>query len=1055
MTSNSSSDVFYYFFRHEDASASLPISAFRSIACQLLHRYKSNPALVTLVLSIMENGRESIGSQSSTMFDVLEVLQGALKMLRSTYIILDGLDECANVGSLIKNIQRLLEIPTIRILLFSRPNIYDLLQVIPEEDRLNFGQNGVNDDIEIYLTRNIEKLAQENRLLPKADLQEYVKHLALGANKMFLWAKLMIYYLRSPALTRSMIDQLIWSIILPEGLGTMYERIFTIMSRSSKPQQHLATRILSWILYNRQTLSVESLQIVVAPISELGHEIGESWPDFSNLVPVITCGLVVPQGPNTSSGFSLVHLSAWEYLKMWRPSSPELSDTDLLRPTEATSNLELAKTCLQLLLHRGLRGKPPTGLKQLEKDPPMIAYAAKYWIDHLASSHAADANSIWDHGRFSKTLKDVLGVVSAFLASTNAVAAFFEVFYRDRSFSPGCRMSSALEGHLRALCHWIQWIQEFDTLGPAVAASRQVLSKLLTFCNEMKDFNNLWASKLSLDPLLIWSDALVFNSSRFLPSSDYSSRSSYVPSSHNTANHSSRSLCHISTTSKDTNVLGVLSIWPSKTYESFWQELDPYAAYSQVETFCTDWIARYELWSTEHANKLLLEITIPMDTSEVVLQMKQSFRHESDASWKTSFPLSISSDGLYLCILRTLYRLQLPSSRTVSTWKSIVLPLDTVPSTQDKWDGRLRQFDPENIHIKPLPVSLRLLHRDWYTYCTIFSPDGRFLLFADHQVPFKRNLIMFGNINDIDAGLKAISSTLLYRPRSELRFVEFHPTLQIVVFLCGELYIWKFDTYGKAPPTWVDYLRKLSHSEPPSRLEVQDDLLGGSASGSRSKITGLCFSLCGRYISVALDHKSIIVSLADAHLFVQPNRLLPDPETACKPEATQVIRSGVMSIDSILASESSHATPTFGNSLEHNRLQQGLVLNLSSSTNLSARSCEIIGGNVIEQTAHILELPSSVTPTKVITKTHVEDASNPEKLSIIFNKSLEQGYSMNDDCKEIFPAIVSIPRPNIALVQHSRPWDMKPSSGVQYLSNEGSTEFEAIDEPSKKRRIGN
>lgn len=196
------------------------------------------------------------------------------------------------------------------------------------------------------------------------------------------------------------------------------------------------------------------------------------------------------------------------------------------------------------------------------------------------------------------------------------------------------------------------------------------------------------------------------------------------------------------------------------------------------------------------------------------------------------------------------------------------------------------------------------------------------------------------------------------------------------------------------------------------------------------------------------------------------NRLESGSGLARDPVNVQVTRTGVMSIAAVLSAEDPPVTATFGDSIEQNRLQNGLVLNFSSTANLSARSREIIGGDVVEQTVHLLELPSSVASTKAIAKTHVEDASNPGQLSIILNKGLEQGYDMNSDHTEVFPAIVSIPRPNIVLTQRSRPYlpdnTRSPVSssigtllpGLRYL-NGADTERWEIDGPSKKRRIGN
>ncbi|KAF2124263.1 hypothetical protein P153DRAFT_426699 [Dothidotthia symphoricarpi CBS 119687] len=857
---SSEPNVFYFFFRDDTSLLSRPISAYRSILSQFLHRNSDKQPIVDKFSSVLDNGQKQVGQLVSSEPELIDLLRICLSSLDRTYIILDGVDECNNTKSLIKVIESLGKLSAVRILIFSRPNVHGLTRLIPEQDRLAFGQHEVNDDIRLYLSRSLESMAREHRLHPNADLNQYVQHLVVGADKMFLWAKLMISYLQSPALTCSMIEKLIWNITLPEGLEIMYDRIFDIIGQSPTHQRELATRILSWVIYSRRELSIIDLQTVVASTLNDADAVCEVWPNFVEVVPMVTCGLVTCQKTYGSSNFNLIHLSASEYITEWKPSSLQPSSVDLLRPSKVTANLVLATSSLQLLLRAGRREQPSNGLNSGLHHQPMVAYAARHWISHLDSSIITNPDTIWDHGRLCKSFKELQKSLSSFLTSSKVVATFVDVFYQAEYLGHELRVQSPLNRKLRTVLEWTEWVQTSTFLDSSSQELQSTLTMIRAFCNEMMTFVDQWESKLVNNPSPVWSDALIFRSTRFLPQSDLTSTTSFAPRKVKIAGVSSRPLCHISVTSKDTDVLGVLSIWPSERYEKFWRNLDPYAAYSQVETFCNDWTAHYELWSTDGSKQLIFKVTIPLEAFEVALQMRQGFRHEHDVSWKTSFPTTISPDGLTLSVLRTLYQFSRSSLGSEPAWKKTVLPLHSIDCMRQKWGNDLEVFDPNNSFVKNLPTSLRLLSRDWYTYTITFSPDCRYLLFSDHQVPFKRNLILFGNLNNGRSQPDILSLTVLNTAKAELRLTIFHPTSPLIAFVCSQsAWIWNFGVEASSSLSRIHF-----RPEAPETLNASLSQVSGHMAAEiplDSKIIAMSFSLCGKYISITLEHGSVVVPL--------------------------------------------------------------------------------------------------------------------------------------------------------------------------------------------------
>lgn len=791
----------YFFFSHENPSNTRPISAFRSILAQLLHQHHDNEFFVNEVFTAIKNGTSKKDQDLFSEMEIICLMETCLNSVSSTLIVLDGVDECTKIKSLLRVINTLIKLPTVRILIFSRPNVHELVRLVPEKFRLDFSQHEVDDDIRLYLTHNLEDMSRDHRLLPEADILCYVNHLVVGADRMFLWAKLMVSYLQSPVLSPSAIERLIWSIRLPEGLESMYDRIFNLISQSPRHQQALATRILSWAIYGRQKLGTGDLQIVISSASEDKDAICETWPNFAELVPVVTCGLVAFQGPIGSPVCSLIHLSAHEYIAQWKPSGTLLSPTDLLRPALVSSNLQITETLLHLLLKAGRRRQFPNEMNKKSHHSSLISYAAENWIQHLDSTVTHDESSVWDRSRVCKSLGELQKVMSDFLECPNAVAIFIEAFYKaQKKHMLSLAEHDSLSRQLRTLLNWIEWMQSSTYLDSSVQAPQSIqttLRTLRTLYHEMTVLDNQWGKKLLDNPSLIWGDVLIFCSSQFLPQSDMASTTSFLPNSSAISGMSSRPLCHISATSKDTKLIGILSIWPSDPYERFWGDLDPLAAYSQIESFCTGWKARYQLWTTEESRKLIFEVTLCLDASEIALQMRQAFRHEQDATWKVSFPMTISPDGFTLAILRTLYQFQRSSFRSTLRWKTTVLPLHQIEGIRQKWEFDLDIFDPNRPVVRDLPPSLRLHSRDWYTYTFTFSPDSKYLLFSDHQKPFQRHLVLFEILANSRTGVDIISSTVLRIAKADLALTIFHATFPLVAFVCHHnAYIWNFRGAG-------------------------------------------------------------------------------------------------------------------------------------------------------------------------------------------------------------------------------------------------------------------
>lgn len=129
---------------------------------------------------------------TGTKNELFELLRLCTAMIPLHFIVLDGIDECAENKSLLSKLLQLG--PKSKIILFSRPNVRLLREKMPLDQQIVIGQSN-SGDIRLFLRRRLEEFAEREVLLDNADIEDYTDHLANGADGMFLWARLMIDYL--------------------------------------------------------------------------------------------------------------------------------------------------------------------------------------------------------------------------------------------------------------------------------------------------------------------------------------------------------------------------------------------------------------------------------------------------------------------------------------------------------------------------------------------------------------------------------------------------------------------------------------------------------------------------------------------------------------------------------------------------------------------------------------------------------------------------------------------------------------------------------------------
>jgi hypothetical protein len=115
-----------------------------------------------------------------------------------------------------------------------------------------------------------------------------------------------------------------------------------------------------------------------------------------------------------------------------------------------------------------------------------------------------------------------------------------------------------------------------------------------------------------------------------------------------------------------------------------------------------------------------------------------------------------------------------------------------------------------------------------------------------------------------------------------------------------------------------------------------------------------------------------------------------------------------MSLEAILCPAASQDSVVFSQSVYKNQLEQGCSLDVTPAGSVSARTSRLVGSTLVEEQAHLLELPSQIDSITAVVKHHTPVDADQDKISVIFNKISSIAYDMDERRTEMFPTIVQM-----------------------------------------------
>jgi len=734
-------------------------------------------------------------AQIGTTYDLVDLFRLCIQDLGDVYLVIDGLDECFT-DSFVGHLHWVTTHCQTKTLVFSRPNVAFLVRNVPSQNRIEVDRHSTNRDIRIYLTNQIYSLIDEEILPRTEDMFDLVEHLVKGADGMFLWATLMIKYLRLPVFNPEWRLRTIRGVILPEGLEKMYDRIMNHIHCAGGTQRELAGQALQWLAYSIRPLTIRQLgEALIVAKRDAQHMSTMESEDWQMTITVACGGLVevicaenhLTKADDTY--FRLIHLSAQEYIQKFR-QAPTLENCGI--QANLAINLELASICLKHL-NLSAPKRPHSSLSGLYGDDSNTrmdmllsfkSYASSFWMYHLWASVEGDMIQILASPQYRSALFELVTSLSCFLDETVTVTAWLETSY----------VISAIKTHDNGSnsASWIttlkHWTNKLERLPENLSMGEEFpgfVKRMKEFVNELHAIHKAWGPKLLTSPNMIWDEAAAFVKCRFLSQSSTARVTSLAPEQLGYSGSSSKSIAIISTTAPDARHTAVLSIWPSAVYERDWQNIDANATFSSSSYMCHGWLAKYEIFTVNDKASRTVDLGIHLDPTEVWLQLQQSF-HKSSLSWKTSFSLAINEDILSFIVLRTLIVIQPSKNQHGTSYRSFTIPMDFATHLVENW----------TIHAdaaKPYPIN----GFPYYTYSFTFSSNGRYICFSDCHMrcyAYIALLVVFQIQNSIELRADIVGANQCKVEHQEaIGSVTFHPRCDaLAIYNDGQVYLWSF-----------------------------------------------------------------------------------------------------------------------------------------------------------------------------------------------------------------------------------------------------------------------
>ncbi|KAF2737831.1 hypothetical protein EJ04DRAFT_460527, partial [Polyplosphaeria fusca] len=372
----------YFFFDFNDAQKQNPEMMVRSLLCQLSQQSIRVPASLDALFSSSENGQRQPSAHA-----LLETLRSMINELPQVYIVLDALDECAQRVELMETLEMIAgwKLQNMCLLVTSRKerDIESSLRgLVDGQNRICLQSTIVDEDIQRYVRHRLSTDKDLNKWNKDAVIRREIEDvLRDGAHGMFRWA---VCQLDALGKCRNRITLRKALAMLPPTLDQTYDRI---LSAISEDDSEYAIRILRWLTFSAQPLSIEAIAEVIAinVEREPAFEPDEVLEDPSEVLNICSSLVTITTEKDNrlrkpKEVVALAHYSVKEYLisdRIWTGKAAKYGMRDDF------SHNTIAASCLRYLLQLQ---QPELTLESL-KIFKLARYSAEFWTSHALETH--------------------------------------------------------------------------------------------------------------------------------------------------------------------------------------------------------------------------------------------------------------------------------------------------------------------------------------------------------------------------------------------------------------------------------------------------------------------------------------------------------------------------------------------------------------------------------------------------------------------------------------------------------------------------------------------
>ncbi len=260
LSSVMSTNVAFFHFDSELEEKRSGLQALRAILIQLIHRNQASKHIIDTVSLLMDEGGS--GQPRASDDELREIFSLFLRYIPDMILLFDGIDECADITELLDTLQKLCQFTTPKILLIGRPTI-----IFPRAYRhtscsVRIDEKAHCADIETYLEHQLHQ--SEIEVAGELGRCQVVKSIARGSGSMFLWARKMVSYLSSPALSPLERSYEITNLNLIEGLEFVYSRTIKALEKRIAKEKLFVFKTFQILAVCFRPVTVMELQTVLA-----------------------------------------------------------------------------------------------------------------------------------------------------------------------------------------------------------------------------------------------------------------------------------------------------------------------------------------------------------------------------------------------------------------------------------------------------------------------------------------------------------------------------------------------------------------------------------------------------------------------------------------------------------------------------------------------------------------------------------------------------------------------------------------------------------------------